>query len=725
MKPFKHYFKSLFDDIPGLKITVIYLILGSLWIVLSDKISNFLVGSNMDLLRTFQISKGLFFILITALILYSLMKNYYGKLRIAHRNLTVNEERYKTFLGQSMEGVFRIEFKKLIRKDLSPDEQRKLIFKYGYIAECNKALNEMYSMTSDAGLAGKDLEAFWPSADQANKEYISDFVNNNYRISGSESSKKNSDGNVIFFLSNLIGITNEKYLMRIWGMQLDITDLKNTEVALKESEELYRMVVQNLTEGLLITDVEDRILFANQGMANIIGYTVEEMIGQIGYSLFIDRKNWPMIMEKNKLRYENKSDVYEVEMNRINGEKIWVCIHGSPYRNSMGKIIGTIGVINNITKRKLDAKALKESEKKYRSVVEAVREVIYQTDDNGNFTFLNPYWTEITGYKLEESLGKSLINFVHPAYHKYLIDDIIDIVYGKKEYFRKEAKISSKNGRYRWIEINARLSTDDEGKITGTSGTIVDIHERKLVERALIIAKDKAEESDELKSNFLAQISHEIRTPLNIILSYNTLIKDYVKDYINNDLHDAFDSIDNSSRRLLRTIDLILNMAAVQQGEIEIIKKPVDINMLLRKLIGEFKTIANEKKIELIYNSPEKDFLVSGDEYTLSQAFQNLLDNAVKYTNRGKVRIDVNPVNEEKIEIEIADTGIGISKDYLPRVFDPFSQEEGGYSRSYEGNGLGLALTKKYIELNNSIISVESEKGIGTTFKVSLSLHLN
>lgn len=725
MKPLKAYFRSLFDDIPGLKITLIYMILGSLWIILSDKVAKIIVGSNIELLSIFQEVKGLFYILITSFILYLLMKGFYGRLRTAHRNLKVNEERYKTFLSQSIEGIFRIEFKKPMLIDLANDELVNLIIKYGFIAECNESLSKMYGMTASSDLIDKNINTLWSSNKTTNKEFIKNFVDNNFRISGYEFSKKNPDNSEVFFLSNLFGIIDNNYLIRIWGMQLDVTGLKNTQIALTESEELYRTVVQSLAEGLLITDVDDRILFANQGISNILGYTVEEMIGEIGYQLYIDPENWPLILQKNKIRYQNQSDIYEVEMTKKSGEKIWVSIHGSPYRNNNGEIIGTIGVINDITEKKFAAKAVKESEKKYRSVVDTVREVIYQTDDSGNFTFLNPYWSEITGYKIEESLGKTLSDFVHADYHKNLIDEFINIVYNKSEYFRKEAEILIKNGHYRWIEINARLSRDEDGKIIGTSGTIVDIHERKLAESALIVAKEKAEESDKLKSHFLAQISHEIRTPLSIMLSYNSMIRDYVKDYINNELSDAFDSVENSGKRLMRTIDLILNMSAAQLGEIEIIKRPVDIKILLRNLIGEFKTIAHKKNIGLILNSSEENYIVQGDEYTLSQAFQNLLDNAVKYTEKGNITVDLTPVNDDKIEVKIIDSGIGISKDYLPKLFEPFSQEEGGYSRKYEGNGLGLALTKKYIELNNALIAVESEKGSGTTFKVYLPQHLN
>ncbi|MBZ0199504.1 MAG: HAMP domain-containing histidine kinase, partial [Ignavibacteriaceae bacterium] len=182
-------------------------------------------------------------------------------------------------------------------------------------------------------------------------------------------------------------------------------------------------------------------------------------------------------------------------------------------------------------------------------------------------------------------------------------------------------------------------------------------------------------------------------------------------------IKEAVQSIDNGGKRLVRTIDLILNMSMVQTGNYDLSPRVLNIQEILFKLVTEFKAAAETKNIKLSLQNNSKNANVFVDEYTINQAFHNLIDNAVKYTRKGHIGVILfDSVNGVSVTIE--DTGIGISEEYLQKLFQPFSQEESGYSRRFEGNGLGLALTKKYFELNNAKISVDSEKGKGTKFKI-------
>ncbi len=248
------------------------------------------------------------------------------------------------------------------------------------------------------------------------------------------------------------------------------------------------------------------------------------------------------------------------------------------------------------------------------------------------------------------------------------------------------------------------------------------MYEEKLEKskKELELAKEEAEKSDKLKSEFLAQMSHEIRTPINSILSFSNLIKDNLSDKLDKNLLEGFDIINNSSRRLIRTIDSILNMSRIQTGNIDL--KPTKINLctLLDELILELKGLINSKGLKLIKNFPDKDIIVNADQYTVTQLFANLIDNAVKYTDTGFIKISVSEKDGKKSVI-IEDTGIGMTKEFLTQVFNPFTQEETGYTRQFEGNGLGLALVKKYCELNNAEIHVDSEKNKGTKFIVLFS----
>lgn len=244
-----------------------------------------------------------------------------------------------------------------------------------------------------------------------------------------------------------------------------------------------------------------------------------------------------------------------------------------------------------------------------------------------------------------------------------------------------------------------------------------EINERKQTEKELIKAKELAEKANELKSDFLAQISHEIRSPINIVLSYLGLIKEELKEHLNSTIADSLLAIDTANGRIIRTIDLILNMSEIQLGIYEPSMTPINlVTEVIDRLIIEYSKKAGGKGLKLSLNSEIENPYIMGDRYSVTQIFANLIDNAIKYSEKGEINILIKKVDDSKLSVHIKDTGIGISEEYLPHLFDEFSQEEHGYSRSFEGNGLGLALVKKYCNINNVEISVLSKKGIGTEF---------
>lgn len=246
-----------------------------------------------------------------------------------------------------------------------------------------------------------------------------------------------------------------------------------------------------------------------------------------------------------------------------------------------------------------------------------------------------------------------------------------------------------------------------------------EIKERHQKEIELRKAKDEAEKSDKLKSEFLAQMSHEIRTPINAILSFASLLKDEISGKIPEDLNQSFTIINRAGNRLIRTIDLILNMSQLQTNTYECSFKYFNIyDKVLKGLAQQHRKTANDKGVDLYLNNESDDTLVYADEYTVTQIFDNLINNAIKFTRQGKVDINLKREEEKKLIIEVSDTGVGISDEFLPNLFKPFTQEEAGYTRRFEGNGLGLALVKKYVELNNAEIYMKSKKGIGTVFTI-------
>lgn len=245
-----------------------------------------------------------------------------------------------------------------------------------------------------------------------------------------------------------------------------------------------------------------------------------------------------------------------------------------------------------------------------------------------------------------------------------------------------------------------------------------DVTELKLTEQKLSKALKEAQASEQMKSNFLAQMSHEIRTPLNSIIGYNDLIKDVFGTQIPDNLKFAFLAVENSSKRLYMTIDKLLIASQLHTGKYDVHLAQIDLHTLLKKICLDFSSFAEEKGIQLKLDCKTDDTLIFADQYSIHHVFQNLIENGLKYTEKGSVEISIWKNASNNICVDVKDTGIGISKDYLNEIFSPFSQEESGYGRSYEGTGLGLTLTKKFVELNNGQIHVTSEKNIGSTFTI-------
>jgi signal transduction histidine kinase len=246
--------------------------------------------------------------------------------------------------------------------------------------------------------------------------------------------------------------------------------------------------------------------------------------------------------------------------------------------------------------------------------------------------------------------------------------------------------------------------------------------EIRVLERTkeLNTSKDKAEAAVRMKTEFLAQMSHEIRTPINSILSYTQLLKDETFDLVPKELQFSFDMINNGGCRLIRTIDLILNMSELQTGTYEMIIEDCNIVEILDQLIGEFKTAAKSKNLDLMLLNrlDENEIILPADIYTVTQIFANLIDNAIKYTVSGSIEVVAYKTKENRLSIDVQDTGIGISPKFQQTLFEPFTQEEQGYTRKFDGNGLGMALVREYCKLNNAGISVYSKKEEGSTFTV-------
>ncbi|NQT62035.1 MAG: PAS domain S-box protein [Candidatus Marinimicrobia bacterium] len=244
-----------------------------------------------------------------------------------------------------------------------------------------------------------------------------------------------------------------------------------------------------------------------------------------------------------------------------------------------------------------------------------------------------------------------------------------------------------------------------------------DITNLKKTEIELISAKERALKNEEVKTLFLANMSHEIRTPLNSILGFTELIEEEVKDKFDEHLEAYFETIYMSGKRLWQTVHHILDISQIETGTFELKTESIDLSKIVKDLGASFNSVAKAKDLELKINVPAMDIHIISDEYCATQAISNLIDNAIKYTNSGYISLDIEVV-EDAVKITIKDTGIGMSKEYQDMVFDVFSQESTGYTKNFQGMGLGLALAHRYLSLINGNLHFESEQDVGSKFTI-------
>ncbi|HMN23108.1 MAG TPA: PAS domain-containing sensor histidine kinase [Ignavibacteriaceae bacterium] len=377
-----------------------------------------------------------------------------------------------------------------------------------------------------------------------------------------------------------------------------------------------------------------------------------------------------------------------------------------------------------INQRKKAEISLQKSEEQFRTVFQNAPIGIVIISTEGKITSVNKSFCDTVGFQRDEVIGIPI---------KYLFEKNDLEGFGEASFKGDENPIADinteklllkKEGKEINVIVKSVAVLDDKGNVKHYVMQVLDISQIKQVQLELVSALNQAEESDRLKSAFLAQMSHEIRTPLNVILTSIPLLADEISGD-DEDLKIILDSVKSAGRRLQRTIDMILSMSSVQSGNYKPTFEKFDIIEDLSKMVKEFKSLSDDKGLELKFIHSKDVSFITADKYTVNQIFQNLINNAIKYTLKGYVEIYVKNLEDDKVKIEIRDSGIGISPEYLQKMFMPFSQEDAGHKREFEGNGLGLALVKKYIELNRAEIKVESEKNIGSVFSVVFNKELD
>ena len=505
--------------------------------------------------------------------------------------------------------------------------------------------------------------------------------------------------------------------LKILGFMHDITEQKQAINKIKESEVRYRSITQTANDAIVTTDSDGKIIGWNTAAQKIFGYSEEDALNK-SLSIIIPPKYWVKLLEgKQRVITGGEHKVIgktvELEGARKNGKIFPIELSLSEWESSGNKFY--TGIMHDISERKRN----EEEIKKLSAGVEQSSSSIVITDVEGNIEYINKKFTEITGYTSEEAIGKNPRILKSGKNDPYIYKELWTTIKSGKEW-HGELLNKKKSGELFWESESISPIVNSHGKITHFIAIKDDITEHKKLVEELREAQIKAEAADKMKSEFLAQMSHEIRSPLNAVLSFTNIIKEKTAEIKSEELEISFSAIDSASKRIIRTIDLILNMTDLQIGTYSTSTRKINLAELLKHLIKDYENVANSKKLELIFDSTLDTAEIETDDYAINQIFVNLIDNAIKYTHKGFVKIRLHSQENEKYTVEVEDSGIGISEEYLPDLFTAFTQEDHGYSRKFEGNGLGLALVKRYCEIIGANIRVKSKKDVGTTFTVTI-----
>jgi PAS domain S-box-containing protein len=350
-------------------------------------------------------------------------------------------------------------------------------------------------------------------------------------------------------------------------------------------------------------------------------------------------------------------------------------------------------------------------------IMDAIPVRVFWKDRNLNYLGCNMIFANDAGFTdPKEIIGKNDFQLVwSDQAESYRNSDLLIIHTGVSSLNIEEIQ-TTPEGKIKYLLSSKLPLLGNNGEIIGVLGTYKDITERKMAQLEIIRAKEKAEEINRIKTNFLANMSHEIRTPLNGIQGFTELLKEELKEK----KHLEFlGIIEKSCKRLLDTLNLILNYSKLEAEMVSAKYTEVNINNVVNEVADSFEAMARRKNLFLRKDIIQKTLVSKTDERLLRDILNNLVKNAIVYNNEGGLTVSLDK-EENDIIIKVKDTGVGISKDNFEMIFEPFRQESEGWGRNFEGTGLGLSITKRIVEKMQGKIEVESELGIGSTFTVRL-----
>jgi len=501
----------------------------------------------------------------------------------------------------------------------------------------------------------------------------------------------------------------------------DVTAKKRVEKRLRESEARFRATYDDIGVGIAHVDLDGRWLSVNKKLCEITGYERHVLLRMSFQEItHPDDLDEDVDSMQRTLNGEMESYTMEKRYIRPDGTTVWVCLTGSVLRDDLGHVLNFVAVVEDISARKQAEAALREREARFKIMADAAPVLIWLSGLDGLCTYFNHAWLSFTGRTNEQELGNGWAESIHPEDIDHCLGVYTEAFHARCS-FEMECRLRHHTGEYRWVLDRGIPIVKEDGGFDGYIGACIDIHDQKTVADELRRARNHAEAANRAKDEFLAALSHELRTPLSPVLLLAAAMEQDTT--LSESLRTDFASIRKNIELEARLIDDLLDVSRITQGKLLLRQETIDPHRLIDHVVEMLRGDMTAKNIVPTFDLAARPCAVHADPVRLEQVIWNVLRNAVKFTpTTGKIHLQTRKAGEA-FHLLVTDSGMGITKAEMPRIFNAFSQGDEAMEARFGGVGLGLSICSHLVQEHQGRIWAESAgRGHGATFHVELPL---